>query len=63
MATSLIWRSNFFNATWFSGRPVLTGPVPPGTNRDTDQLRFAAGADLFGPFRIDTEVNWDVRRE
>jgi LPS-assembly protein len=63
IAASASWRSNFLNATWFSGRPVLSGSVPPGTiSADTDQLRFAGGADLFGPFRIDTEINWDVRQ-
>jgi len=63
IATSVGWRSNFFNATWFSGRPVLTTPLPPGsTSPNTDQLRFAAGFDIARPFRIDTEINYDVRQ-
>jgi LPS-assembly protein len=62
VAATVSWKSNFFNATWFSGRPVLASNLPPGTvSPNSDQLRFAAGVDISKPFRIDTEVNWDVR--
>lgn len=63
VAASVAWRSNFFNATWFSSRPVLTAPLPPGAiSPNADQLRFAAGFDVAKPFRIDTEINYDVRQ-
>ncbi len=49
---------NFLSATWFSGRPVV---APGAPSADTDQLRVAGGLDVFGPFRLDAEVNYDVR--
>ena len=36
------------------------GAIPGATNLNTDQLRFAVGYDISRPFRIDTQVNWDV---
>ncbi|MGH9367364.1 MAG: LPS-assembly protein LptD [Thermoanaerobaculia bacterium] len=63
VAASVAWKSSFFNATWFSSRPVLTTPLPPGApSPNADQLRFAAGVDVAGPFRIDAEVNYDVQQ-
>jgi LPS-assembly protein len=63
IAASFGWKSNFFNATWFSSRPVLTASLPPGSiSPNTDQLRFAAGFDVSKPFRIDTEINYDVQQ-
>ena len=57
VATTFNWKSNFVNATWFSSHPVA---IPGATNLNTDQLRFAVGYDISRPFRIDTQVNWDV---
>jgi LPS-assembly protein len=56
VATALNWKANYFNATWFSSHPV---PVS-GVAINTDQLRFGVGYDISRPFRIDTQVNWDV---
>jgi LPS-assembly protein len=63
VAASATWRSNFVSATWFSSRPVPVGDVPPGTvTAESDQVRFAAGFDLLGPLRIDTQLNYDVQQ-
>ncbi len=63
VAATAAWKSNYLNATWFSSRPVLAAPLPPGSlSPDTDQIRLAAGLDLFRWLRVDTEVNWDVRQ-
>jgi LPS-assembly protein len=63
VATTVNWKSNYLNATWFSSRPVLAAPLPPGSlSPDTDQVRFAAGLDVLRWLRVDTEVNWDVRQ-
>ncbi len=40
VATALNWKSNYFNATWFSSHPV---PITGVTNLNTEQLRFARG--------------------
>jgi LPS-assembly protein len=63
IATTVNWKTNFLAATWFSSRPVVTEPLPPGVSTGaTDQLRFAGGIEVFGPFRFDTEINYDVRQ-
>jgi len=57
------WKANYVNASYFASRPVLSRPPPPGSlSPDSDQLRLAAGLDLGKIFRVDTQVNYDVRR-
>ncbi len=59
VATSVNWRANYVNATWFGSRPapVAGSPVSP----PTDQLRLAAGIDLGKSLRVDTQLNYDAR--
>ena len=58
VTTSVNWKTSFFNATWFSGRPVT---LPGSVSVDTDQLRVSGGFDVSRPLRFDTEINYDVR--
>jgi lipopolysaccharide transport LptD-like protein len=59
--TSVNWKGNLVNATWFASRPVLTTPLPEGSaSPNTDQIRLAAGVDLSKAFRLDTQLNYDV---
>ncbi|HEY3170157.1 MAG TPA: LPS assembly protein LptD [Thermoanaerobaculia bacterium] len=59
VATSVNWRTNYVNATWFGSRPVsATGlALTP-----TDQIRIAAGVDLTKAFRVDTQLNYDAQQ-
>ena len=59
LATSVNWRTNYVNATWFSSRPLSIEGAP--TSR-TDQLRLAAGVDLGKKFRLDTQLNYDAQQ-
>jgi hypothetical protein len=58
VTTSATWKTSFFNATWFSSRPVA---LPGTTAVDTDQIRVSGGLDISRPLRFDTEINYDVR--
>jgi LPS-assembly protein len=49
--------SNYFNASWFASRPVVT---TPGTAFNSDQLRFSGGIDLGRYFRLDGSVAYDI---
>lgn len=60
-ATSLNWKANYVNATWFGSRPA----PPPGStiaSPRTDQIRVAAGVDLGKSLRIDTQLNYDAQQ-
>jgi len=59
LATSVSWRTNYVNATWFGSRPVPPAGLPPSPG--TDQIRLAAGLDLTKALRIDTQLNYDAR--
>jgi LPS-assembly protein len=59
--SSVVWKGNFVNATWFASRPVLAAPLPEGSpSPNTDQIRVAAGIDISKVFRLDTQLNYDV---
>ncbi|MEP6992994.1 MAG: LPS assembly protein LptD [Acidobacteriota bacterium] len=59
-----VWQLNYLNASWFSSRPVLTTPLPPGSRSpNSDQIRFSGGIDLGKSFRIDTSVNYDASQK
>ena len=58
VTTTMTWKTSFFNATWFSGRPVA---LPGIASVETDQVRVSGGLDISKPLRIDTEINYDVR--
>jgi len=58
------WKGNSVNATYFASRPVLAAPVAAGApSPDTDQVRLAAGVDLSKAFRVDTQLNYDARKQ
>jgi LPS-assembly protein len=59
VATSVNWKANYFNATWFGSRPVSVAGAP--TSR-TDQIRLAAGVDIGKSFRLDTQLNYDAQQ-
>jgi LPS-assembly protein len=58
-ATSVNWKTNYVNATWFGSRPA----PPPGStvSARTDQIRVAAGVDLSKFLRVDTQLNYDAQ--
>jgi LPS-assembly protein len=58
VATSVNWRTNYVNATWFSSQPR---PVNGIAASRTDQIRVAAGVDIGKSFRLDTQLNYDAR--
>ena len=57
-ATSVNWKTNYLNATWFGSRPA---PVAGSTSPRTDQIRVAAGVDLGKFLRVDTQLNYDAQ--
>jgi hypothetical protein len=60
VATSVNWRTNYVNATWFGSQPA---PVSGSTSSArTDQIRVAAGVDLSKSFRLDTQLNYDAQQ-
>jgi LPS-assembly protein len=59
VATSVNWKANYVNATWFGSRPVSVAGAP--TSR-TDQIRLAAGVDIGKSFRLDTQLNYDAQQ-
>jgi len=63
LSVSYLWKQNFVAATWFSSRPVLATPLPPGSPTvNSDQVRFTGGVDLSKAFRIDTQINYDFQQ-
>jgi lipopolysaccharide assembly outer membrane protein LptD (OstA) len=59
VATSVNWKANYFNATWFGSRPVSVAGSPSSR---TDQIRLAAGVDIGKSFRLDTQLNYDAQQ-
>ncbi len=60
VATSVNWKTNYLNATWFSSEPA---PVAGSTTSTrTDQIRVAAGLDLGKALRVDTQLNYDAQQ-
>ena len=59
VATSVNWKTNYVNATWFGSEPA---PVGGTTSSRTDQIRLAAGIDLGKALRIDTQLNYDAQQ-
>ncbi len=59
LATSLNWKTNYVNATWFGSRPI---PVAGLASPQTDQIRLAAGVELGKKFRLDTQLNYDAQQ-
>jgi LPS-assembly protein len=57
-ATSVNWKTNYLNATWFGSRPA---PVAGFTSPPTDQIRIAAGVELGKFLRVDTQLNYDAQ--
>ena len=63
IAVSYLWKANFLSATWYSSRPILAEPLPPGSpSANSDQLRFTAGLDISKSFRVDTQINYDAQQ-
>ncbi|MGH3089473.1 MAG: hypothetical protein ACRDSJ_19450, partial [Rubrobacteraceae bacterium] len=62
LTASAAWKANYFNATWFSSRPVVPKGSPPGFSAESDQIRAAAGLDLTKAIRVDTQLNYDAFR-
>ena len=60
LATSVRWKANYLNATWFASRSVPSAAGVPVAR--TDQVRFAGGIDLARTLRLDTQWNWDLRQ-
>ena len=59
-ATSVNWKTNYVNATWFGSSPApLAGSTM--TTR-TDQIRVSAGVDLYKSLRVDTQLNYDAQQ-
>ncbi|HEY3173373.1 MAG TPA: LPS assembly protein LptD [Thermoanaerobaculia bacterium] len=60
VATSVNWKTNYVNATWFESEPA---PVAGSTtSTKTDQIRLAAGIDLGKALRVDTQLNYDAQQ-
>jgi LPS-assembly protein len=60
VATSVNWKTNYVNATWFGSQPA---PVSGSTSSArTDQIRVAAGVELGKSFRLDTQLNYDAQQ-
>jgi hypothetical protein len=59
VATSVNWRTNYVNATWFGSNPA---PVAGSASSRTDQIRLAAGVDLGKSLRLDTQLNYDAQQ-
>ncbi len=60
LATSVNWKANYVNATWFGSQPAPVGGATSSPR--TDQIRIAAGIDLGKSFRIDTQLNYDAQQ-
>ena len=59
-ATSVNWKTNYVNATWFGSSPA---PVAGSTvTTRTDQIRVSAGVDLYKSLRVDTQLNYDAQQ-
>jgi hypothetical protein len=59
-ATSVNWKTDYVNATWFGSRPA---PVAGSTvSARTDQIRVSAGVDLGKALRVDTQLNYDAQQ-
>jgi LPS-assembly protein len=64
------WGSEYAALTWTASRPVITTPPgpppPPGTpviDPNSDFIRASAGVYLFSKhWRLDTQLNYDVRQ-
>ena len=60
LATTVNWKTNYVNATWFGSQPA---PLSGSTSSPrTDQIRVAAGVDLGKSLRIDTQLNYDAQQ-
>jgi LPS-assembly protein len=59
LATSVNWRTNYVNLTWFGSEPA---PVNGVSSPRTDTVRVAGGVDLSKTFRIDTQLNYDAHQ-
>ncbi|MGH9316562.1 MAG: LPS-assembly protein LptD [Thermoanaerobaculia bacterium] len=63
VAASVSWNANYLNATYFLSRPVLAAPLPPGAvSPNFDQIRLAAGLNLWKSFRVETQWNYDANQ-
>ncbi len=63
LAAAVSWKANYVNATYFASRPVLSVPLPPGApSPNSDQIRLAAGVDLWKSLRVDTQWNYDANQ-
>jgi LPS-assembly protein len=60
VATSVNWKSNYVNATWFGSEPAPVAGATTSTR--TDQIRLAAGLDLGKALRVDTQLNYDAQQ-
>jgi LPS-assembly protein len=58
-ATSINWKTNYVNATWFGSQPAP--PAGSTVSARTDQIRVSAGVDLGKSLRVDTQLNYDAR--
>jgi lipopolysaccharide assembly outer membrane protein LptD (OstA) len=60
VASSVSWKTNYVNATWFESRPA---PATGSTSSvRTDQIRIAGGVDLGKSLRLDTQLNYDAQQ-
>ncbi|HET7451394.1 MAG TPA: LPS assembly protein LptD [Thermoanaerobaculia bacterium] len=69
-AAGATWKDEYAELSWAANRPIITTPPgpppPPGTpvaDPNSDFIRASAGVYLFSKhWRLDTQLNYDVRQ-
>jgi LPS-assembly protein len=64
VTSAINWKQNFVNFTWFESRAVLDAtPGHISLAPPSDQVRFGLGLDLWRGFRVDSQLNYDIRNK